>query len=105
MVRRAAADTAIRPLIFSSCVWNAPARATSTRERGLLAWKVATMGPVAARQASIPRLGASGECTCSTSKPPSRTQRRTRVALTGPIARRATEPLNGTATAPPATTR
>ena len=39
---------------------------------------VATIGPSATQQASSDRLGAAGSCTCSTSKPPSLTQRRTR---------------------------
>ena len=54
---------------------------------------VATIGPEATQQASMDRLGAVGSCTCRTSKLPSLTQRRTRLADNGPNESRATEPL------------
>ena len=63
------------------------------RERGIAVWNVATIGPVATQQASSDRLGISGSCTCSTSKPPSLIQRRTRFVDKKPNDRRATEPL------------
>ena len=92
-VRRAASDTAILALIFSSADCSTGSAACSTRERGLAVWKVATIGPVAIQQASKDRLGAAGSCTCSTSKSPSRTHRRTRLADTKPNDSLATEPL------------
>jgi hypothetical protein len=75
-----------------------------TRDFGLAVCTVATIGPEATQQASRDRLGAAGSCTCSTSKSPSLTQRRTRLADRGPKASRATEPLYGTGTARPADT-
>ncbi len=48
------------------------------------------------------RLGVTGECTCSTSKSPSRIHRLTREAERGPNSTRATDPLYGTGTARPA---
>jgi hypothetical protein len=92
-VVRAASDTAIRPLIFSSAVCSAGAVAWISRERGIAVWKVATIGPSATQHASSERLGAAGSCTCSTSKLPSLTQRRTRAADRNPNASRATDPL------------
>ena len=65
---------------------------------------VATIGPDATQHASSDRLGAAGSCTCSTSKLPSFTHRRTRLADRNPNASRATEPLYGTGTARPAGT-
>ena len=74
------------------------------RDFGLAVCTVATIGPVAIQQASRDRLGAAGSCTCSTSKLPSLSQRRTRLADRNPNASRATEPLYGTGTARPADT-
>ena len=56
-------------------------------------WKVATIGPVAAQQASSDSDGVAGSWMCSTSNSPSRSHRRTRAADTGPKFTRATEPL------------
>lgn len=95
---RAASDTAIRPLIFSSADRITGMAAVSTRDFGMAVCTVATIGPDAIQQASMDRLGAVGSCTCSTSKFPSLIQRRTRLADTGPSDTRATEPLYGTAT-------
>ena len=67
-------------------------------------WKVATTGPRADSTASSDRLGVIGSCTCSTSKSPAVSQRRTRAAEIGPKDSRATEPLYGTGTARPAGT-
>ena len=72
--------------------------AVSTRDFGMAVCTVATIGPDATQQASMDRLGAVGSCTCRTSKLPSLTQRRTRLADTGPSDTRATEPLYGTGT-------
>jgi hypothetical protein len=63
------------------------------RLRAVAVWKVATIGPLAARQASIDTLGTVGSCTCRTSKSPSRSQRRVRASDSGPNTSRATEPL------------
>ena len=68
----------------------------------IAAWNVATIGPSADQHAIIERLGVTGECTCSTSKSPSRIHRLTRDAERGPNSTRATEPLYGTGTARPA---
>ena len=92
-VVRAASETAIRPLIFSSAVRSTGYVTTSTRERGIAVCTVATIGPEATQQASSDRLGISGSCTCRTSKPPWLTQRRTRLADKKPNDSRATDPL------------
>ena len=78
--------------------------ASIARDRRFEVWKVATIGPVAAQQASSDSDGVAGSWMCNTSKPPSRTQRRTRVAEIGPKFTRATDPLYGTGTARPAGT-
>jgi hypothetical protein len=59
----------------------------------LAVWKVATIGPVAAQQASSDSDGVAGSWRCSTSNAPSRSQRRTRAAESGPKFTRATDPL------------
>ena len=90
---RAASDTAIRPVIFSSALCRIGAVTVIARDRTWEAWKVPTMGPSAAQQASSPSDGAAGSWTCRTSKPPSLIQRRTRAADRKPNASRATDPL------------
>ena len=90
---RAASDTAIRPLIFSSADCRIGSAACMARERGIAVCTVATIGPSATQQASSDRLGAAGSCTCRTSKSPSLSHRRTRLADSGPNASLATEPL------------
>ena len=68
------------------------------QERGTASvamWNVATSGPSWIMQVSSDRLGGAGSCTCTTSKSPSRSQRRTRAADTSPNCTRATEPLYG----------
>ena len=72
--------------------------------RGIAVCTVATIGPDATQQASSGSDGTVGSCTCSTSKSPSRSQRRTRLADSGPNASRATDPLYGTGMAFPAGT-
>src|SRR3712207_7208006 len=94
--RRAESDTAIRPEIFSSHGRTTGPQAASILDRTVAAWKVATIGPSAIMQTSRPTDGGAGSCTWTTSKCPSRSQRRTRVALTGPNCRLAIEPLYGT---------
>ena len=89
----AASATAIRPLIFSSAEARIGCAACSARERGMAACIVATIGPSATQHASSDRLGAAGSCTCRTSKSPSFSHRRTRLADRKPKARRATDPL------------
>ena len=74
------------------------------RERSVAMWKVATRGPSWIMQVSSDRLGGAGSCTCTTSKFPSRSHRRTRAAETRPNCSRATDPLYGIGTALPATT-
>ena len=101
-VRRASSETAIRAEIFSRLGRRIGNAACIVRERRLAVWNVATSGPVAAHSASIDSDGETGSCRCRTSNPPSASQRRTRVALTGPKASRATEPLYFTGTARPA---
>ena len=103
-VVRAASDTAIRPLIFSSPVRTTGYVTSRIRDRGIEVCTVATIGPEATQQASKDRLGISGSCTCSTSNPPSLSQRRTRFTDKKPNDSRATEPLYGTGTARPAPT-
>ncbi len=98
---RAASETAILALIFSSAACSIGWAACSTRERGFAACTVATIGPDATQQASSDRLGATGSCTCSTSNLPSRIHRRTRLADRKPKASLATDPLYGTGTARP----
>ena len=91
--RRAAGDTAIRPVIFSSAGCSAVPKTCRARERAIAVWNVATIGPLAANVASIDTLGTVGSCTCSTSNSPSRSQRRVRASDSGPKTSRATEPL------------
>ena len=62
-------------------------------ERVVAAWKVATIGPLAIMQTSSDTDGGAGSCTWTTSKCPSRSQRRTRAADTGPNCTLAIEPL------------
>jgi hypothetical protein len=81
------------PLTRSRAVRSSGTEADIARERGLLVWKVATMGTSASQHASSDRLGAAGSCTCSRSKSPSRSQARTRAAARGPKDSRATDPL------------
>ncbi len=100
-VERAASDTAIQPLIFSVAVRIIGSAACNARDRGFAPCTVATIGMSATQQASSDRLGAAGSCTCSRSKLPSLTQRRTRLAVSGPNESRTTDPLYGTATARP----
>jgi hypothetical protein len=57
------------------------------------AWKVATIGPRASMQTSSDTDGGAGSWTWTTSKCPSRSQRRTRVADTGPNCQLAIDPL------------
>ncbi len=103
-VRRAYSLTAIRALIFSSAGWRIGYAAIIARERGLEVWKVATIGPCAAQQASRPSEGEVGSWMWMTSNVPSCSQRRTRAAERKPKLSRATEPLYGTGTARPAET-
>ncbi len=70
-----------------------PWAAEMARDRVIAVWNVATTGPRADRTASIERLGVIGSWTCSTSKSPAASQRRTRVAEISPNDTRATEPL------------
>ncbi len=100
----AASATAIRPLIFSRAEARIGCAACSARDRGIAACIVATIGPSATQHASSDRLGAAGSCTCRTSKSPSFSQRRTRLADRKPNESLATEPLYGTGTARPAGT-
>ena len=83
----------MRALIFSSVGCRIGYATVIARERGFAVWKVATIGPLAAQHASIDRLGEDGSWTCSTSKSPSCSQRRTRAADKNPKFTRATEPL------------
>ncbi len=92
-MRRASSDTATRAPIFSSAGSRNGDAAIIARDRRFDVWKVATIGPVAAQQASSDREGVAGSWMCSTSKWPSRSQRRTRVADSGPKFTRATDPL------------
>ena len=93
--RRAKSDTAIRPLIRSSQGRTTGPDAASHFDRVVAAWKVATIGPLAIMQTSSDTDGGAGSCTWTTSKCPSRSQRRTRAAETGPNCRLAIEPLYG----------
>ena len=63
---------------------------------------MATIGPLAIMQTSSDTDGGAGSCTWTTSKCPSRSQRRTRAAETGPNWMLAIEPLYGTGTVRPA---
>ncbi len=92
-VLRAYSETAMRAVIFSSDGRRIAAEADIALERTLLVWKVATIGPSAMKRASSEMLGVAGSCRWSTSKRPSRSQRRTRPATTGPNDSRATDPL------------
>src|SRR3712207_197586 len=91
--RRAKSDTAMRPAIFSSQGRTSGPKAARVLDRVVAAWKVATIGPSAIMQTSSPTEGGTGSCTWTTSKWPSRSQRRTRVALTGPHCMLAIAPL------------
>jgi hypothetical protein len=100
----AASDTAILALIFSSADCRIGRAACIQRERGFAVCTVATIGPEETQQASSPRLGTMGSCTCSTSNWPSLTHLRTRLADRKPNASLPTDPLYGTGTARPAGT-
>jgi hypothetical protein len=103
-VVRAASETAMLALIFSSAVRSAVAAASIVRDRGVAVCTVATIGPVATQHASRLSEGAAGSCTCSRSNSPSLIHRRTRLADRNPKDSRATDPLYGTGTARPAGT-
>ena len=83
----------MRPLIRSSQGRTTGPQAARSFERVVAAWKVATIGPLAIMQTSSDTDGGAGSCTCTTSKCPSRSQRRTRAADTGPNCQLAIEPL------------
>jgi hypothetical protein len=100
--RRAKSETAIRPLIRSSQGCTTGPHAASHFDRVVAAWKVATIGPLAIMHTSRDADGGAGSCTWTTSNWPSRSQRRTRAAETGPNWRLAIEPLYGTGTVRPA---
>ena len=100
--RRAKSETAIRPLIRSIHGPATGPEAASHFDRVVAAWNVATIGPLAIMQTSRDTEGAAGSCTWTTSKCPSRSQRRTRAAETGPNCRLAIEPLYGIGTVRPA---
>ena len=100
--RRAKSDTAIRPVIRSSHGRTTGPQAASHFERTVAAWKVATIGPLAIMQTRRDTDGGAGSCTWTTSNRPSRSQRRTRAADTGPNCTLAIEPLYGTGTVRPA---
>jgi hypothetical protein len=91
--RRANSDTAIRPLIRSSQGRVIGPTAASHFDRVVAAWKVATIGPSAIMQTSRDTDGDAGSCTWTTSNRPSRSQRRTRAADTGPNCMLALDPL------------
>ena len=91
--RRAKSETAIRPLIRSSHGRTTGPQAARNFDRVVAAWKVATIGPLAIMQTSRDTDGGAGSCTWTTSKCPSRSQRRTRAADTGPNCTLAIEPL------------
>ena len=93
MTLRAAADTAMRPLSFSKNGCRTLSNIDRNRDRVSAMWNVATSGPSWIMQASSGRLAAAGSCTCTTSKSPSRSQRRTRAADRNPNCTWATEPL------------
>ncbi len=71
------------------------------RDRPMAEWNVPTTGTSLAHKASSDTLGDDGSWTCSTSKSPSPSQRRTPDTARGPKANRATEPLKRTGTALP----
>ena len=99
---RAGSDTAIPASIFSTSPRSASPATCMVRERGVAVWKVATTGVTANRSASSEIDGVIGSCRCTRSNRPSRSQRRTRPAVTGPKLTRAIEPLYGTGSAGPA---
>ena len=101
---RAADETAIRPASFSRNGCRTVSNIARNRDRTVAAWNVATIGPSWIMHASNDRLGGAGSCTWTTSNAPSRSQRRTRAALTMPNCTRATDPLYGIGTALPAIT-
>ena len=80
-------------MIFSSHGRATGPEAASPFERVVAAWKVATIGPSAIMQTSRDTDGDAGSCTWTTSNRPSRSQRRTRAADTGPNCMLAIEPL------------
>ena len=90
---RAASDTAIRMLTFSSAACRTGAAADKASDRGIAQWKVATTGTSDSRVAIRDVLGAVGSCTCTTSNDPSASHRRTRLADAIPKHKRATDPL------------
>ena len=90
---RAASETAILPLTFSSAERNIGSAACSTLDLAFAPCMVATMGPSKIQHAISDRLGAAGSWTCRTSKLPSLSHRRTRLAESGPKDSLATEPL------------
>ena len=80
-------------MTFSRPGCSAVAKTCSARLRVVAVWNVATIGPWAAKQASIDSDGTVGSCTCRTSNAPARSQRTVRASDSGPKASRATEPL------------
>ncbi len=68
-------------------------QAASHLERTDAAWKVATIGPSAIMQTSSETDGGAGSCTWTTSKWPSRSQRRVRAADSTPNCQLAIDPL------------
>ena len=91
--RRAKSETAIRPLMRSRKGRTIGPQAASHFDRMVAVWKVATIGPLAIMQTRRDTEGGAGSCTCTTSKFPCRSQRRTRAADTGPNWRLAIDPL------------
>ena len=85
----------MRPESFSRNGCRTVSNIDRNRDRVVAAWNVATSGPSWIMQVSSDRLGGAGSCTWTTSKSPSRSQRRTRAADTRPNCSRATEPLYG----------
>ena len=70
ITRRAAGDTAIRPVSFSMPGCSTVPNTCSARLREVAVWKVATIGPRADQSASIDTDGTVGSCRCSTSNRP-----------------------------------
>ncbi len=83
----------MRPVIFSRPGCRTVPKTWSMRLRAVAVWKVATMGPAAAKQASMDSDGTVGSCRCSTSNRPWRSHRRVRASDSGPKQSRATLPL------------
>ena len=90
---RAVSETAIRASSLSTAARSTVPASRSDRDRGVAAWKVPTTGCSAAHRASRAMLGVTGSWTCSRSKRPWRSQRRTRAAVSGPKLTLATDPL------------